>query len=133
MMRTREELEKFVKKPYHNVVVEEILDAQNKLVAADVLVEQLQSENEQLKTELNALKNSPHLALANAIGDYISKVTLHNSDIKKEVMSHLDIKVDTRQKYDPYSDSIEPCSNVNMTWKKHNSSDIDDEECEDYL
>lgn len=111
--RTKEELQKFVKKNYQFVFVDEIIDLYKEIELKNKDLDVKQNLINCLSQKIQSLEeklSSPEYALSEALGEYVKHIT------KDNIRTALDkLRIDVEGYYEPYSGQQEHYHKVKVS------------------
>ena len=125
---SEEFLLKCIKKPYQAMLIPEIQQIVKTINELNETIQKMSQKEEELQHEIavrDAQLNTPEHEVALAIKKMMQSTaenivdTQTPSIVRKQIIKHLDVSVETDAQYDPYSGSRNPyyTSTTNISWK----------------
>ena len=125
---SEEFLLKCIKKPYQAMLIPEIQQIVKTINELNETIQKMSQKEEELQHEIavrDAQLNTPEHEVALAIKKMMQSTaenivdTQTPSIVRKQIIEHLDVSVETDAQYDPYSGSRNPyyTSTTNISWK----------------
>lgn len=121
-------LSKAIKKSYQGTLIPTIQGLMDTIESQRLKIETLTADNKILQNDISHQKeliNSKEYRMALTIKEWIASIaesTIRNkvpSIVRKQVVNHLNVNVETEAEYDPYSGSRDPyyTSSADISWK----------------